>query len=116
MAVLEREEELALLDAAAAAAARAEGSVALIEGPAGIGKTALLRAARAAARERGLTVLGGVASALDRDFPFGLVHQLLDPLLAAAGPDRRARLLAGAAAQAEPVLRPQGAFCTASTG
>jgi DNA-binding CsgD family transcriptional regulator len=108
MTVLERDDEVALVAAAAEAAARAEGSVVLVEGPAGIGKTALLGEARAAAEAQGLTVLAGVASALDRDFPFGLVHQLLDPVLAAADEERRARLLAGAAAQAEPVLRPQG--------
>ncbi len=79
----------------------------LLEGVAGIGKTALLRAAREAAEGAGLTVLAGVASVLDRDFPFGLVHQLLDPELEGADAERRARLLAGAAGQAESVLDPR---------
>jgi DNA-binding CsgD family transcriptional regulator len=108
MTVFERDDEIAWLAAAAAAAARGDGAVVLVEGAAGIGKTALLQEARAQALGKGMTVLAAVASALDRDFPFGLVHQLLDPLVAAAEPERRTRLLAGAAAQAEPVLRPQG--------
>jgi len=107
MTIVERDSELEALAAGARAAAAGEGSVLLLEGVAGIGKTALLRAARAQAEERGLTVLAGVASALDRDFPFGLVHQLLDPLVATADGERRARLLAGAAAQAETVLDPR---------
>ncbi|MDW5598489.1 AAA family ATPase, partial [Conexibacter stalactiti] len=109
MTLVERDQELAALAAAAQAAARGEGGVVLLEGVAGIGKTALLRGAREAAESAGLTVVAGVASALDRDFPFGLVHQLLDPLLAGGDGERRARLLSGAAAQAEPVLSPLGA-------
>lgn len=105
-AVLERDDEIARLAAGIDAAGRGEGSVALLAGPAGIGKTALLGAARERAEAAGLRVLGAVASELDRDFPFGLVHQLLDQVLADADPERRARLLAGAAARAGVVLAP----------
>src|SRR4028119_2035647 len=69
------------------------GRVLLIEGPAGIGKTRLLEALRSRGRDRGAAVLGARASELDRDFPLGVVRQLFEPLLARAGEERRAELL-----------------------
>src|SRR4051812_31568647 len=107
--VLERSSELDRLGVAVQAAARGDGGVVLIQGSAGIGKTELLRATRAMAGEGGLTVLRATASELDRDFPFGLVHQLFDAVLTASGDERRARLLAGAAARAAHVLDPAAA-------
>jgi DNA-binding CsgD family transcriptional regulator len=106
--VLDRSRELGRLDDAFGRAGRrgGDGAVLVLEGPAGIGRTALLRAARESARSNGLTVLSAVASALDRDFPFGLVHQLLGPVLAGAGEERRRRLLDGGAAAAATVLSP----------
>lgn len=53
MTIVERDSELAALAAGARAAAGGEGSVVVVEGAAGIGKTALLRAAREAAEGRG---------------------------------------------------------------
>lgn len=107
--ILEREVELGRLDGLLDdVAAGGDGAVVLVEGPPGIGKTALLQTAGEQAERRPrLVVLRGIASELDRDFPFGLVHQLLDPVLAAADDERRARLLAGAAARAEVVLDPR---------
>src|SRR5215213_2650938 len=104
--VRERERELSAFEAAATEAARGEGSVLLLEGPAGIGKTALLREARERAAAAGLTVLRATASPLERDFPFGVVRQLLDPVLAGADESERARLLSGAAARAEVIFAP----------
>ena len=102
--LLERDSELEVLGSLAAAAGRRDGAVARLEGAAGAGKTAMLREAAAVAAERGLRVLWATGSELDRDFAFGLVHQLLDPVLAATDPARRAEVLSGAAALAEPVL------------
>ena len=51
--LLEREPELAELSRYVDAARFGEGGVVLLEGPAGIGKTALLRAARGQARQAG---------------------------------------------------------------
>ena len=76
----------------------------LLEGPAGIGKTSLLRSARDVAEQRGLVTLAATASPLDRDFPFGLVLQLLGPALEGADDARRERLLAGAAGRARELL------------
>ena len=103
--ILERDRELATLEQLATAAVAGEGQVVLLHGPAGIGKTELLRHARLLAADAGATCLTAVAAALDRSFAFGLVHQLLDPVLAGADPERRARLLSGAAGHADVVLR-----------
>ncbi len=103
-ALLERDLELAEIGAGALGAVRRDGRLLLVQGPAGIGKTVLLRAAREEAAAQGARVLGATGSELDRDFPFGIVHQLLDGVVAEAGAERRAALFAGAAAHAEPVF------------
>jgi DNA-binding CsgD family transcriptional regulator len=105
--VLERDAEVAAIGAAIDGAAEGEGALVLVSGPAGIGKSALLRAARDRASERGLLVLAAAGSELDRGFPFGVVHQLLDGVVLGADPARRARLLAGAAQRARAVLEPE---------
>jgi DNA-binding CsgD family transcriptional regulator len=103
-ALLEREGELMELEGLADDACASRGRLVLLEGPPGIGKTRLLETVRANARERGMTVLAARASELDREFPFGVVRQLYEPLIVNAGADRRARLLQGAAGLAEPLL------------
>jgi hypothetical protein len=72
------------------------GSLLLIEGPAGIGKTRLVLAAGQHGRELGLTTLSARGSELERDFAYGLVRQLFEAPLVAASPPERAELLAGA--------------------
>ena len=94
--LLERDRELAALDRLIADAEDGRGRVALIEGPAGIGKSRLLAEART--RARGMTVLSARCGELERDFSFGAVRQLLEPVA------DRERLLAGAAAPVEGVL------------
>ncbi len=100
--LLERGAELEGLAAQLAAARAAAGSVALLEAPAGQGKTALLRVLRGTAD--GLRVLSATGAPLERDFAFGIVRQLFEAELRRADAERRARLLAGAAALAEPVF------------
>lgn len=104
--MLEREGEHATLAALVEGASRGEGAVAMVQGDAGIGKTALLHRARELAVAAGLRPLAAVGSELEREYPFGLLHQLLDPVLADAGDDGRERLLQGAARAAAPVLAP----------
>jgi hypothetical protein len=95
--ILERDKELATLAAAIAGASTGHGTFVLVEGPAGIGKTTLLRAAcqRPAAAEA--QVLTGRGLALERDFPYGIVRQLIEPVRVAATPQEWAGLLDGAA-------------------
>ena len=76
----------------------------VIEGEAGIGKTALLELAGVAAQQRGMRVLAARATELEIDYPFNVVRQCLEPVLHAADSATREELLAGAAALAEPVL------------
>jgi DNA-binding CsgD family transcriptional regulator len=104
MQLLERDGELELLGRAVDEARAARGRMVLVEGEPGIGKTRLLDRARARAREHGMRVLSARASELDRQFPFGVVRQLFEPLLASADLDRRAAWLHGAAARAAPLL------------
>ncbi len=51
-----------------------------------------------------MRVLGATGAPLERDFAFGVVRQLFEGELHRAEPERRATLLAGAAALAEPVF------------
>jgi len=100
LALLERAEELAAVDAAIAAAGGGAGRLVVIEGPAGIGKTALLGEARARAAASGLPVLLARASELETAFSFGVVRQLFEGSVASTSEEERSRLLGGAAGQA----------------
>lgn len=102
--LIERERELAEIDEALGGALAGEGWLALFEGPAGIGKTALLEAARDRADLMGVAVIAGRGGELEGSFPYGIVRQLLEPVARAAGMEQRARLFAGAAALAAPVV------------
>ena len=93
--ILERDAELAALAAAIAAAEAGHGTLALVEGPAGIGKTTLLRAA---CRGPGARVLTARGLALEQGFPYGIVRQLLNPVRGEDG------LMDGAAALAARVF------------
>jgi DNA-binding CsgD family transcriptional regulator len=109
--LLERSEELAQIETALAEARSGRGTLTLIEGPAGIGKTALLTAARTAAANAGMRALRSRGTELERDFTFGVVRQLFEPVLAEATEVERADLLQGAAGVAVQLLGlPGGSF------
>jgi DNA-binding CsgD family transcriptional regulator len=78
----------------------------VVEGPAGIGKSMLLAAARRRAEACGLAVLQARGLELDRDLPFGVAVDLFAHALASAGAQERGRLLSGQAGLAEPLLEP----------
>ena len=103
-AVLGRDTELTVLHTAVADAAAGRGAFVLVEGPAGLGKTTLLRAAGARAGQPALRVLTARGLALERDFPYGIVRQLIEPVRAAAAPREWAELLDGAAGLAARVF------------
>lgn len=96
--LVEREREFEELLQAMAAARTGIGRLVLISGEAGVGKSKLLKVATDLARASGLGVLAARGLEFERDFPFGVALQLLEPPLAAAGPAERTGLLAGAAA------------------
>ncbi|TML85403.1 MAG: hypothetical protein E6G09_05800 [Actinobacteria bacterium] len=107
--LLERSEELARIESALAEARTGRGRFVVIEGPAGIGKTALLAAARTAAADGGMRVLRSRGTELERDFAFGVVRQLFEPPLAEASEVERADLLQSAAGVAAGILGLPGA-------
>ncbi len=99
-ALVEREPELAAVRPAVDAAVAGRGGVLRVEGPAGIGKTSLLQAARGYASRRGLRVLRTRPGPLERGFAFGVVRGLFEPAVVA-----RPDLLAdGPARLAAPVV------------
>ena len=86
------------------AAKEGAGNALLIEGPAGIGKSALIATIREQGSEQGFSVLSARGAELEREFSFGVVRQLFEPPLAAASDEERRGLLAGAAGLAEPAI------------
>jgi DNA-binding NarL/FixJ family response regulator len=101
--LVERELELETVERLLAGACAGSGGAVVFEGPAGIGKSSLLAAARTAAAAE-VRVLSARGSELERELPFGIVRQLLEPVVVACDPQERDALLAGAAALAKPVL------------
>jgi DNA-binding CsgD family transcriptional regulator/tetratricopeptide (TPR) repeat protein len=99
--LLERESELGSIEAALAGAASGHGSVLVVEGAAGIGKSSLLAAA--AERAHGMRVLRARGSPLEQAYAFGTVRTLFDPIRATADWDA---LTADAAALARHALDP----------
>src|SRR6266487_1875331 len=85
----------------------AGGVLMAIEGPPGIGKTALMAETKSRGNEAGMRVLSARGSELERSFSFGVVRQLFEPLLASLSEEERADALAGAAALAEPLFNPE---------
>ena len=78
MTPLERQRELAAIEDAVRGAQDGRGSVVLIEGPAGIGKSVVLDEARRRVAGGELRSLGARGGTLERDFGFGVVRQLLE--------------------------------------
>jgi DNA-binding CsgD family transcriptional regulator len=104
VALLERDHEVRCVRAALRGAGERAGTVLVIEGAAGMGKSRLLEAARLGASELGLWVLGARATELEQGFPFGVMRQLFERTLVEAGSVERDRWLAGAAGLAADVL------------
>ena len=102
--LLERESELTLIEDRIGAATQARGSLLLIEGPAGIGKTELVDAARERAVAAGMEVLTARGGELERSLGLGIVRQLFEARLAASTPAERRELLADAASLAASAL------------
>jgi DNA-binding CsgD family transcriptional regulator/tetratricopeptide (TPR) repeat protein len=113
LALLERTEELVRVESALVRGCEGHGGFVVIEGPAGIGKTALLAVARELAGARGMRVLYSRGAELEREFAFGVVRQLFEPPLAEAATAHRVDLLEGAAGVAAGALALPGAAAQA---
>ena len=97
MALVEREHELARLEAVIAEATSGRGSTVIIEGPPGIGKTALLDHTRLSASSKGMRVLSAGAAELESDLGFAVVREMFEDVLATIDAADRDEILAGAA-------------------
>jgi DNA-binding CsgD family transcriptional regulator len=102
--LLERDTQIAVVQAAVDAAAEGAGSLLVIEGPAGIGKTRMLGEAVAIAGDAGFRTLSAYAGELEGGVAYGVVRQLFETLVETAQPDLRRELLGGAADHARPLF------------
>jgi hypothetical protein len=102
--LLERDQELARIEEAVVATSRGGYGLLLTEGPAGIGKTALLASARRLGREHGFLTMGARGSDVEAAFPFGVVRQLFAPYLSRTTASERRLALSGGAAGAGRLL------------
>jgi DNA-binding NarL/FixJ family response regulator len=102
--LLDRDAELGELGRRIAAACSGSGRVIVVEGPAGIGKSTLLRAAGRAAHADGTIVLWARCSPLEQYAAWGMARQLFEPLRIRPEWDE---LSVGAAALADHALGPE---------
>ncbi len=91
-ALIERDVELGVLAEVIEAAASGRGGAVLIEGEAGIGKTRLLRTARARAEATGSRVLYATADEFEANVPLAGARELLAQAARGMAPDGPARL------------------------
>jgi DNA-binding CsgD family transcriptional regulator len=93
--LLERDWALERIEGCLGRARQGHGGALMVEGPAGIGKTVLLAAGLDMAASEGFRVLRARAAELEQEYAFGVVRQLVEPVLARAPEEERARLLEG---------------------
>ena len=105
LGLLERDAEVAAIESVVAARPGG-GRLLAIEGPPGIGKSALVAETKTLAQEAGLLVLSARGSELERSFSYGVVRQLFEPVLASLPAEEQAEVLSGAAALAGPLFDP----------
>ncbi|MDQ3758345.1 MAG: AAA family ATPase [Actinomycetota bacterium] len=103
--LLEREGELQQITRLIDRVDGGSGGLVLVEGEAGIGKSAILRSAASTMEGAGLLVLTARGGELERDFSLGVARQLFERELSTAPTARRKRLLSGPAELAGLALR-----------
>jgi DNA-binding CsgD family transcriptional regulator len=101
--LVERAGELASIEDALRRARSGAGQLLLVEGPAGVGKSALLSAAAGRARQLEAHVLSAHAGEFEKGLPFEITRQLFVRVLMRE-PERRERALVHAASPAARVL------------
>lgn len=104
MTLFGREPQLRSLQTAADEAAAGRGSATLVDGEAGIGKSALLDAIAAYCAGRGMRVLRAAGEQLEQDLPFAVAGACLGVLTTGGEPHRArvAALLRGEGADRQP--------------
>jgi DNA-binding CsgD family transcriptional regulator len=102
--LLERHSELASVEQLIGDVKKGTGRMAVIEGSAGLGKTAVLVAACDRAVAADMRVLAARGGELEGELAFGVVRALFEGLLARAPQEERAELLSGAARLAASAL------------
>ncbi|MBY8848768.1 helix-turn-helix transcriptional regulator [Saccharothrix longispora] len=102
--LFDRDGEIARLSRAVTDAAAGRGSLLVITGPIGAGRTALLDAVRPQAAREGAHVVEAVAARAERAFPAGVLRQLAEPLAADLTAAERDRVAAGIADFLHPVF------------
>jgi hypothetical protein len=106
LGLLEREVERDRIRAVVASAASGQGGLLLIDGPAGIGKTALLGVACSEAVRTGFEQLRARGSELERELAYGVVRQLFERRLLGSRSGWRNAAHRGFAGAAATVLWP----------
>jgi class 3 adenylate cyclase len=114
--LLERETELERAAALLDGVQRRRGGCLVIEGPAGIGKSSLVQVSVEDARSRGFRALTARGAELERDFGYGVVRQLLEPVVRDAPAASVREMFSGAAALAAPLLAPEVTVVQAPAG
>ncbi len=102
--LLEREREVAQIKQALIDGVDGRGRLVVIEAEAGLGKTRLLSEAQALGVAAGMRVVSARATELERAFPFGIVRQLFEPVVANRSAPEVSALWTGAAASARSAL------------
>ena len=102
--LLDRDAETAVIAAAIGAARAGAGSALIVEGTAGIGKTALLAHAGQAAAEAGMSVRSARSGEFEGSYPWGVVRQVFDEIVRDDAADGPRRLLRDAGRLAAPAL------------
>ncbi|USX54028.1 AAA family ATPase [Lentzea sp. HUAS12] len=111
----EREPQITRIMHAIAEAAGNRGSLLLLTGPSGTGTTSLLQVARDLATSQGAAVLSAVAATAERDFPFGVLRQLYEPLIAGLTDTDRTAVMDGVADFVRPVFAADGCSADAES-
>ncbi len=102
--LLDRDAETAVIAAAIGAARAGAGSALIVEGTAGIGKTALLAHAGQAAAAAGMSVRSARSGEFEGSYPWGVVRQVFDEIVRDDAADGPRRLLRDAGRLAAPAL------------
>jgi DNA-binding CsgD family transcriptional regulator len=103
-ALIERDGEVKLIERALGRSAQGRGSFVILYGPAGMGRSSLLRASVLAAEKRGIATIEARGSELERGYGFGVVRQLLEAPIAGMSLAERRSLLRHAGPAAETAL------------